>query len=123
MDDDFRVKVSNIRKRNPSYEADAYTFLMECFRYTSGKRRQTADRHLKAADICEAVKSNALETFGPMAATVLEEWGIKSACDIGEMVRNLVDEKILIREENDAYEAFEGVFDFHESFVKPYEPE
>lgn len=123
MDADFRARVADIRKINPAYEADAYPFLMECFRYASGKKRQSAKHHLKAADICDAVKNYALDTFGPMAATVLGEWGIKSTRDIGAVVRGLVDAGVLIREENDSYEEFDEVFDFNETFVLPYEPE
>lgn len=122
MDADFKKKIFKLRKIDSRYEADAYTFIMECFRFSSGKKTRTQTRNLKAREICEAVKDLALENFGPMAGTVLSEWGVKNTADIGQLVKGLVEVKILAEEADDSYDLFNDLFDFHEVFEKPYEP-
>ena len=65
----------------------------------------------------------AIPEFGPMVVTVLSYWGIRSTEDIGHMVFNLIGAGIFGKTEDDSIEDFKNVFDFHEAFVKPFEPE
>ena len=58
-----------------------------------------------------------------MVVTVLSYWGIRSCEDIGHMVFNLIGAGIFGKTEEDSIEDFKNVFDFHEAFVKPFEPE
>ena len=58
-----------------------------------------------------------------MVVTVFSYWGIRSTEDIGHMVFNLIGAGIFGKTEEDSIEDFKNVFDFHEAFVKPFEPE
>jgi len=55
-----------------------------------------------------------------MARTVLEYWGIRETADVGKMVFALVDCGVLIRQDDDALEDFEEVFDFEDAFERNY---
>jgi uncharacterized repeat protein (TIGR04138 family) len=53
---------------------------------------------------------------------LLEEWGIRSCADLGELVFNLIDEGELRKTEKDRREDFAAGYDFFEAFRKPYLP-
>ena len=64
----------------------------------------------------------ALETYGPMAKMLLNEWGIHGTTDFGEIVFNLVENNLLAKTDKDTREDFTGGFDFDEAFTAPYQP-
>src|SRR6202040_2003319 len=43
--------------------------------------------------LLEGIRDYALAQFGPMAMTVLEEWGIRGCSDFGEIVFNMVESR------------------------------
>ena len=57
-----------------------------------------------------------------MTLTVLEEWGIKCCEDFGEIVFNMVENKLLAKTEQDSREDFRNGYDFHDAFRKPFLP-
>jgi uncharacterized repeat protein (TIGR04138 family) len=57
-----------------------------------------------------------------MAATLLQEWGVRESGDVGEMVFHLIEEQMFGKQESDRKEDFAGVFDYEETFVKPFQP-
>lgn len=58
-----------------------------------------------------------------MVVTVLSYWGVRCCEDIGHMVFNLIGAGIFGKTEEDSIEDFRSVYDFHEAFVKPFEPQ
>jgi len=63
-----------------------------------------------------------LEQYGPMALTLLQNWGIHECDDFGEIVFNLVEFGVLGKTENDRREDFSGGYDFYDAFVVPFIP-
>jgi uncharacterized repeat protein (TIGR04138 family) len=55
-----------------------------------------------------------------MTMTVLEHWGIISTEDFGNVVFNLVNNKVLSKTEEDDIESFRNVYDFDVVFDKGY---
>ncbi|MFQ5843737.1 MAG: Minf_1886 family protein, partial [Planctomycetota bacterium] len=53
---------------------------------------------------------------GFLAKSVLEEWGVRSTEDLGNIVFNLVEAELLSRTESDTRQDFVGVYDFGEAF-------
>ena len=51
-----------------------------------------------------------------MTITVLEHWGIKSTEDFGNIVFNLVENRVLSKTEDDSIEEFRDGYDFAEVF-------
>ena len=49
------------------------------------------------------------------------QWGITKTRDIGELVFNMVEEEIMIKEDSDNREDFDDVYDFSEVFEKDFE--
>lgn len=123
LEDDF----SDITTRDRRYAAKAYRLLVLAFdgdftgEGESGPGNRQ-DRHLSSYDIMLSFRNLARELYGPLAFTVLTEWGLHSCADIGEMMRNLVESKRIVREEDDNYEDFSYGFDFEDEFLGPYLP-
>jgi len=113
-------KIDELVKKNPQYKKAAYLFVLDAFEYT--KRKLKTSSHISGKELLLGFKELAQKEFGIMAKTVLEYWGIKSTDDVGEIVFNLCEAKILSKCENDEKEDFHNFFDFEEEFVKKYFP-
>jgi uncharacterized repeat protein (TIGR04138 family) len=72
--------------------------------------------HVTGGELCQAARRLALRYYGLMAVTVLDEWGIRSTSDIGEIVYNLIASGDLDKTPNDKRSDFDDVFDFARAF-------
>jgi uncharacterized repeat protein (TIGR04138 family) len=52
--------------------------------------------------------------------TVLEHWGVKSTEDFGNIVFNLVENRVLSKTEDDSIDEFRDGYDFGEAFDSGY---
>lgn len=111
--DDF----ADIIGRDKRYNARAYALLADVIHYLSGD----SGRHVTGEDILEEFRERALDQYGPMAYTVLTEWGLTRTEDVGEMMFNLVDSNRIVKDDDDSQESFVGGYDFKEAFLGPYE--
>ena len=110
--------LDRLRRRNPRFHEAAYLFVLSSLHHVIDGLPEP--RHISGAELAEGVRALALERFGPMARTVLEHWGVESTRDLGEIVFALVECGILIKEDEDSLEDFDGVFDFEEAFDRDY---
>ncbi len=122
--DRFDAAVDTIVARDPRYAPHAYYFLRDALNFTveNLKEQEGQTRHVDGKELLFGFRDLALKEFGPMASTLLSEWGVSRCSDLGEMVFNLIDERIFGRQENDSREDFSELFSFHDSFVKPFLP-
>lgn len=112
-------KIDEIVKKNPQYKKEAYLFVLNALEYT--KRKLKTTNHISGKELLLGFKELAQKEFGVLAKTVLEYWGIRSTDDIGEIVFNLCEAKILTKREEDKKEDFANFFDFEEEFIKKYQ--
>jgi uncharacterized repeat protein (TIGR04138 family) len=122
---EFEEVIRRIVERDPRYRREAYIFLREALEYTQKMMgRPTAEeiRHVSGRDLLEGIRRYALEQYGPMVPTVLNEWGIHKCEDVGEIVFNMVDFNLLAKTDTDTREDFKGVYEFDEVFAKPFRP-
>ena len=110
-------------KKYPGYDTNTYKLVYEALDYTlknvvgSGNR---PDHHVSAKELLEGLRLYAIEQFGCLAKTVLNENGIKRTNDVGEIVFNLIKENLMGKQESDMKEDFDNVYDFSQVFgVKP----
>lgn len=115
---DFSVKVAQILIQDKRFSLDAYDFVMSALRYTL--TRLDEHRHVSGRELLMGIREYAMRQYGPMTRTVLENWGLKSTLDFGEIVFNLVETGIIQRKQEDTKEEFRDVFDFKTAFDKPY---
>jgi uncharacterized repeat protein (TIGR04138 family) len=122
----FEEGLAQILAKDSRYHADAYLFLREALDYTQKaivKQNKGQMRHISGQELLGGIREYALAQFGPMAITVLEEWGIKRCEDFGEIVFNMVKACVLAKTEKDSREDFTGGYDFVTAFRNPFLPQ
>ena len=121
---------------DPRYKLEAYQFVRDALSFaqevlglgkgddqdepTPLESEQIAEPHLSGQQLCEAVRQYSIEQFGYMAQMVLNNWGIESTGDVGEIVYNLIRIGLMKKSDNDRREDFENVFDFEQAFCNDF---
>jgi uncharacterized repeat protein (TIGR04138 family) len=122
----FEEAIDHIATQDTRYHREAYFFLREALDHTqkmTGKPpKKNEVHHVSGQELLDGIRDYALQQFGPMTVTVLEEWGVKCCEDFGEIVFNMVETKLLAKTEQDSREDFKKGYDFHEAFRKPFLP-
>jgi uncharacterized repeat protein (TIGR04138 family) len=121
----FEEALAKIQAKDPRYHREAYLFVREALDHTQktiGKDARGRIRHVTGQELLIGIRKFALQQFGPMTKTVLEEWGIRCCPDLGEIVFNMVEVSWLAKTEKDSRVDFEGGYDFDEAFCKPFLP-
>lgn len=118
MNEEFYNLVLDICSKDKRYHPESYEFVMEALSYSQKKFKKT--KHVSGPELLKGIKELMLKKFGPMVLPVLNYWGIKSTDDFGNIVFNLVEYKILSKDEQDQYDSFKNAYDFEEVFDKGY---
>ena len=101
----FEEALVKIAAKDPRYHRDAYLFVREALDHTQktiGKDPRGRIRHVTGQELLAGIREFALQQFGPMTKTVLEEWGIRCSQDFGEIVFNMVEVGWLAKTEKDS---------------------
>ncbi|MCC7474183.1 MAG: hypothetical protein IT425_02200 [Pirellulales bacterium] len=116
--------LAELLSRDRRYHRDAYFFVFEALRFAQenlglGGERSSVDsteeeRHVTGQQLCEAIRQYAVQQFGLLAKAVLNEWGVRSTADFGEIVFNLIEIGQMKKTDSDRREDFENVFDFND---------
>lgn len=117
--------LDQILDRDARYPRDAYLFVKDALDHTQklvNKRSQGRIRHVSGQELLAGIREFALDQFGPMTATVFEDWGIRSCADFGEIVFNMVESKLLAKTDKDSREDFKDGYDFDVVFRQPFLP-
>lgn len=114
----FWDAVEEIRRRDGRFRPDAYAFIMDVLEYTI--RGLEERRHVSAGEMLDGMCRFAHERYGVMSWTVLDNWGIRSTGDIGDIVFQLVDVGVLSRQDGDSRDHFDEVFDLHLALERDY---
>ncbi|HLX64145.1 MAG TPA: Minf_1886 family protein [Planctomycetota bacterium] len=109
-------KLAQILVRDERYRREAYRFVQQGLEYTMQRRGRRG--HVSGRELVLGLRDLAREHFGLMARTVLNQWGIKSTADFGEIVFNLIEEEIMSKQDSDTRGDFEDIFDFEEAFER-----
>ncbi len=123
---DFNVALESILKKDDRYSAHAYVFIRKGLDYTVAKYKKKAPRgkqHVRGEELLKGLRLFSLEQFGPMSKTVLNQWGVYTTRDVGEIVFNLVHEGVLGKTDEDSMADFDESYSFDEAFRHPYLPQ
>jgi uncharacterized repeat protein (TIGR04138 family) len=116
--------LERIQAKDPRYTREAYLFVREALDHTQKAKKDTRGhvRHVSGQELLNGIRDFALVQYGPMAITVLKEWGINSCQDFGEIVFNMIDIGWLAKTEQDSRADFQGGYDFYDAFRRPFLP-
>ena len=121
----FEESIANILKRDARFDAQAYFFLKEALDFTLKRIAETnagQARHVSGPELLAGFRDYALEQFGPMAATLMAEWGVHRGEDVGDMVFHLIEEQVFGKQDSDSHKDFADVFDLLVSLQEPFLP-
>lgn len=106
---DFWEVVEKIRERDKRFAPEAYALVMEALEFAI--QRIGERRHVNAAELLVHFCDYAKESYGVMAYSILEKWGVRTTGDVGSIVYRLIDERVLAEQEGDSPADFSGVFE------------
>jgi uncharacterized repeat protein (TIGR04138 family) len=121
----FDEALERMLASNTRYHRGAYLFLREALEHTHkmlGKADSETIHHVTGGQLLEGIREYAAQQFGPMAMTVLGEWGIHKCEDWGEIVFAMIEHNLLAKTEQDSRDDFKGGYDFFEAFQRPFLP-
>ncbi len=122
----FDEVVEKILERDARFTREAYLFTREALDFTQkliSRENKGTVRHVTGQELLEGIRQFALQQYGPMTATLLEEWGVKNCRDFGDIVFNMVESGLLAKTEKDTRDDFQHGYDFTEAFRKPFWPQ
>ncbi len=121
----FEQSVASILKRDGRFDPQAYFFLKDALDFTLKRIADSnsgEQRHVSGPELLTGCRDHALEQFGPMASTLMREWGIRKCQDIGDMVFHLIEEQVFGKQDSDSKEDFSEIFDFEQALASPFIP-
>src|SRR5437867_969733 len=121
----FDETVEKILQTDRRYDRAAYFFVRDALDHTQkllGRTGTEEEHHVTGQELLEGIRAHALQQYGPMALTVLHEWGVRCCEDFGELVFNLIEGSIFRRTPRDSREDFKSGYDFFEAFRRPFLP-
>lgn len=125
--------IMRLLRDDPRYKLGAYLFVRDSLSYAQqilglGRgeaRSETAkkepERHLTGQQLCEAARQYAIDQYGYLSKIVLNAWGIRSTSDLGEIVYNLIQVRLMKKSRTDRREDFNDVFDFDDVFQRQFQ--
>jgi uncharacterized repeat protein (TIGR04138 family) len=118
----FREAVRQIVKDDSRYALEAYEFVSKAVVFTmlNLDRDKSSDHHVSGQELLDGFRRYAIQEFGPMAGEIMKIWGLTSSIDVGNVVFNLVNRKLLGKTENDSLSDFKNGFDFDRAFSEPF---
>jgi len=123
---EFEEAIKRIRAKDGRYDPEAYWLVRKGLDFTQdtlGRSRRGRSRHVSGQELLKGLRDYMLAQYGPMAMMLLEEWGVHSCKDFGEIVFNMIDSGLLGKTDKDSRADFEGVYDFFDAFRKPFLPQ
>jgi uncharacterized repeat protein (TIGR04138 family) len=120
----FEQSVKKITAADPRFHAEAYFFVREALDFTrrASSRPRNQARDVSTTELLDGLRRYALETYGPMAATVLAEWGVHGCEDFGEIVFNMIAHHCEGQSDTDSRDHFKSGYTFDDAFRKPFLP-
>lgn len=110
--------------KDDRYSPEAYLLVNEAINFSAEKKKEQegGTEDVSGRQILEGFEVFAKQEFGPMAATLLDLWGLEEGEDVGEVVFNLIEVGYLHKQEHDSKSDFAGGNTFYNLFRRPYLP-
>jgi len=119
----FEHAVASILEKEKRFEPGAYFLVREVLDFTVdrlAKQSQGETRHVSGRELLEGFRDYLLQEYGPMAATLLEDWGISKCRHVGEIVFLFIENGVFGKQDSDTLDDFEEIYTFEEAFTKPF---
>ena len=121
----MKITIEEIARQDGRYDPKALKFIYEGLGKTVQNIRdremsQEQLRHITGQELATGLAELATERWGRLAKMVLNNWGVKTTRDLGEIVYLMISHNWMSAQETDTIEDFNNVFDFEDVFEKRY---
>ena len=118
MSERLNRSLEELTRLDRRYPSEAYMLVFEGLECALAKL--PARRHVSPRELVEGVREAALREFGLLAKGVLDAWNVRSTGDIGDLVFNLIEKKLLVASAEDTRAQFEDLFSFDDGFERAF---
>ena len=116
----MKKNLEQIIQEDSRYSARAIRFVYEGLGFTA-KKVASEPKHVSGQTLCEGLKKLAIEKYGRLAQLVLNNWGIKTTRDFGEIVYIMIKYNWMSAQPTDSIDDFNNVYDFQTVFKDQFE--
>ncbi|MDE0858868.1 MAG: hypothetical protein OSA93_01815 [Akkermansiaceae bacterium] len=117
--------ISEIIQKETRFEPSAYFLVREALDFTVD-RLATEDggekRHVSGPELLEGFREFTLKEYGPMSATLLDDWGLQKCEDVGRIVFLFIENGVFGKQDSDTIEDFSNIYEFETAFSAPFLP-
>jgi uncharacterized repeat protein (TIGR04138 family) len=122
----MKKSIEEIARLDGRYSLRAFEFVQEGLSRTVKKHysdevENEGPHHVTGKQLCFSLAELAAEKWGYLAKVVLNQLGIKSTIDFGNIVYIMVENKWMHARPEDTLEEFNDVYNFEEVFEKNYQ--
>lgn len=121
----FEQAVASILEKEKRFQPGAYFLVREVLDFTVdrlAKQGQGESRHVSGRELLEGFRDYLIQEYGPMSATLLEDWGISKCRHVGEIVFLFIENGVFGKQDSDTLDDFDEIYTFEEAFTKPFLP-
>ena len=113
----MKKKLETIAIEDGRYHLKAVRFVYDGLGYTL-KNPTAEPQHITGQKLCGGLRQLALKRWGRLSKLVLNNWGINTTRDFGEIVYMMIAHKWMGAQPTDTIEDFDDVYDFQVIFKK-----
>lgn len=125
MVEPMKKPVEEIAREDGRYDARALKFVYDGLGYTIKQIRESGEeeqpRHITGAELSQGIAKLARQRWGWLARMVLNQWGVFTTRDFGEIVYLMIRHHWMTAQETDHIEDFDNIYDFEQLFEKQYQ--
>lgn len=121
----FEQAVATILESEKNFQPEAYFLIREALDFTVDRLSQESNsetRHVSGGELLRGFRDYVLQQYGPMGATILDDWGLTHCRQIGEIVFLFIEHGIFGKQDSDSLDDFAEIFTFKEAFTDPFIP-
>jgi uncharacterized repeat protein (TIGR04138 family) len=119
----FEHAVSAILENEKRFQPGAYFMVREALDFTVDRLSRETNgekRHVTGRELLNGFRDYVLQEYGPMGATLLDDWGITKCRHVGEIVFMFIENGVFGKQDSDSLDDFEEFYSFKDAFSGPF---
>jgi len=121
----FEHAVTSILETEKRFQPGAFFLVREALDFTVdrlSKETNGEKRHVTGSELLTGFRDYVVQEYGPMSATLLDDWGITQCRHVGEIVFLFIENGVFGKQDSDTIDDFSNIYDFKTAFTEPFMP-
>lgn len=119
----FEHAVTAILKTEKRFQPGAFFLVREALDFTVdrlSKETNGEKRHVSGRELLTGFRDYVIQEYGPMSATLLDDWGLTQCRHVGEIVFLFIENGVFGKQDSDTLDDFDEIYTFEEAFSAPF---